>query len=197
MQQEISDDVKIGSSLIPFQSVRKSPAIDKTASGFGNANLKVKKIRRLIEWSIYEAEISRCIPGTLDLVFQGMIEKIMIIEQPAVAIHSNKEILDLKLILDNKYYTNVTSIHLCFSIRFKKLSNIAYTLEPDIYPVNTFFAHGVREIDITKYGTKKSLIPTNTPKEIYKYSNSMLKQLPKKKNYKRSFVQQKNSDYSR
>ena len=30
---------------MPFQSVGKSPAIDKTASDFYNANLKVKKIR--------------------------------------------------------------------------------------------------------------------------------------------------------
>ena len=49
IQWEISDDVKIGSSVTPFQSVGKSPAVDKTASDFDNVNLKVKKIRRLIE----------------------------------------------------------------------------------------------------------------------------------------------------
>ena len=37
----------------------------------------------------------------------------------------------------------------------------------------------MREIDITKYGTNKSLIPTTTPKEINRYSDSMLKHLPK------------------
>ena len=30
-----------------------------------------------------------------------------------------------------------------------------------------------------KYGTNKSLIPTTTPKEMYRYSGSMLKHLPK------------------
>ena len=30
-----------------------------------------------------------------------------------------------------------------------------------------------------KYGTNKSLILTTTPKEIYRYSNEMLKNLPK------------------
>ena len=57
MQWEISDDAKIGSSVTPFQSVGMSPAVDKTASDFDNVNLKVKKIRRLIEWGIYDADI--------------------------------------------------------------------------------------------------------------------------------------------
>ena len=48
MQREISNDLKIGSLVTPFQSVRKSPVVDKTASDFDNANLKAKKIRRLI-----------------------------------------------------------------------------------------------------------------------------------------------------
>ena len=58
MQWEISGDVKIGSSVMPFQSAGKSPAIDKTASDFNNANLKVKKIRRLTEWGIYNVDIA-------------------------------------------------------------------------------------------------------------------------------------------
>ena len=49
MQWEISDDVKIGSLVTPFQGVGKSPAVDKTVSDFDNTNLKVKKIRRFIE----------------------------------------------------------------------------------------------------------------------------------------------------
>ena len=121
MQWEISNDVKIGSSVMPFQSVGKSPAVDKTASDFDNANLKVKKIRRLIEWGIYDADIARYIPGMLDLMFQGMIEKIMTIEQPADTTYSDKEILDFELILDNDNYTNLKSLHLCFPIRFKKI----------------------------------------------------------------------------
>ena len=80
MQQKISGNVKIRSSVTPFQSVEKSPAVDKTASYFHNANLKVKKIRKLIEWGIYDADMAPYIPRTLDLVFQGMIEKIMTIE---------------------------------------------------------------------------------------------------------------------
>ena len=46
--------------------------------------------------------------------------------------------------------------------------------------VNKFFAHWIKEISITKYGTNKELTPTTTPQEIYQYSDAMLKHVPAK-----------------
>ena len=46
--------------------------------------------------------------------------------------------------------------------------------------VNNFFAHWIKEISFTKYGTNKELTPTTTPQEIYQYSNAMLKHLTAK-----------------
>ena len=43
MEREISDDIEIANSFMLFQSIRKSPAIDKTASVFDKLNLNVKK----------------------------------------------------------------------------------------------------------------------------------------------------------
>ena len=45
--------------------------------------------------------------------------------------------------------------------------------------VNNFFAHWVKEISITKYGSDKELPPTFSPSEVYQYSDQMLKHLPK------------------
>ena len=120
MQQEISNNVKIESLVTPLQSIGKSPAVEKTTSDFDNANLELKKIRRLIEQGIYNADIACYIPRMLDLVFQGIIEKIMTIEQPVDTTYSDKEILDFELILDNNYYTNLKCLHICFPTRFKK-----------------------------------------------------------------------------
>ena len=57
MQPKISNDVHIGQSVTPFKSLGKSPATDKTASDFDNANLKLKTIRKLIEHRVYDADI--------------------------------------------------------------------------------------------------------------------------------------------
>lgn len=67
----------IDDSVSPFKSVGKLTAINKTASDYDNASLKV---RRVIEKGIYHADIARYIPRTLDLVFQGIIERIKTIE---------------------------------------------------------------------------------------------------------------------
>ena len=179
MLLEISSDVKIRNSVTPFECVGKSPAVDKTGSDFYNANFNVKKIRRRIEQGIYDKDIAHYISGMLDLVFQGVMEKIITIEQPVDTTYSDKEILDFQLILDNNYYTNLKILYICLPTRFRKLTNAAENLDADIYPVNNFFAHWIREIDITKYEINKFLIPTTTPKGIYRYSDSLLKHLPK------------------
>ena len=48
MQKDIGDNVHIGQSVMWFQSIGKSVAVDKTASDFDNANLKIKKLQGLL-----------------------------------------------------------------------------------------------------------------------------------------------------
>ena len=73
-----------------------------------------------------------------------------------------------------------------------KIDKCKRSLDDDLTTVNNFFAHRIKEIDITKYGTNDTLIiPTTIPQEIYRYSESMLKHLPKKgpeNDRERSFV---------
>ena len=132
MQREIGHEVHIGDLVTPLKSVGKLDAFDKTASDFDNASLKVTKIRRLIEKGIYDAEIARYIPGTLDLVFQGKFEKVKAIEQPADTTFKDKETLDFVLILDKNYYANLKSLHICFLVKFKKLSNVALDFDVNL-----------------------------------------------------------------
>ena len=141
MQPKISNDVHIGQSVTPFKSLGKSPATDKTASDFDNANLKLKMIRKLIEHRVYDADIARYIPETLNLVFQGVIDKIKAIEQLADTTNKDKEKLDFELILDKNNYTNLKSLQICFPVKFKKFSNLAQDVDANFYPVNNFFAH--------------------------------------------------------
>ena len=44
--------------------------------------------------------------------------------------------------------------------------------------MNNFFAHWIKEISITKYGSDKELPPTFSPWEVYQYSDQMLKYMP-------------------
>ena len=60
-----------------------------------------------------------------------------------------------------------------------KKTNQNSDIDADLITVNIFFAHFVKEVSVTKYGSDKELIPTFSPYEIYQYADSMLKHLPK------------------
>ena len=90
------------------------------------------------------------------------------------------EQLDFQIQLIDNYYLNPNSIHICFLIKIKKKTNIAHDIDTDLITVNNVFAHFVKEISITKYGSDKELIPTFSPYKTYQYMNSMLKHLTEK-----------------
>ena len=46
--------------------------------------------------------------------------------------------------------------------------------------INSFFAHWIKEIDIKRLGDDIPILPTTNTIDIYKYSDAMLKHLPKK-----------------
>ena len=67
-----------------------------------------------------------------------------------------------------------------FTFAFKENTNCAQDIDADLITVNKFFAHFVKEISVTKYGSNKELIPTSSPYETYQYVDSMLKHFPEK-----------------
>ena len=64
-----------------------------------------------------------------------------------------------------------------FQLNSKK-SNNSSDIDSDLITVNNFFAHWVKEISITKYGSNKELAPTFSPWEVYQYSDQLLKHQP-------------------
>ena len=109
-----------------------------------------------------------------------MLDDIKTIEQVAHPPYKDLEIFDFQLLLDKNLYTNLNSVHFVFPIKFKKRSDINVDIGTDLITVNIFFAHWIKEISITKYGTNKELTPTTTPQEIFQYFDAMLKHLPAK-----------------
>ena len=54
----------------------------------------------------------------------------------------------------------------------RKITNATTSLDDD--------AQWMKQINTTKYGRNNTRIPTTTPQEIQRYSESMLKHFPKK-----------------
>ena len=100
-------------------------------------------------------------------------------EKIAHSSYKDIEQLDFQMMLTDNYYVNPNSIHLCFPMKIKKSSNESSYIDSALITVNNFFGHLVKVISITKYRHHKQLIPTFSPYEVYQYSDSMLKHLPK------------------
>ena len=76
MQREIGDEVRLGSTVSLFGNIGLPSTIDRTASNSDDAKNQVKKIRELKSTRNYNADIARYFPGTLDMVFHGILEDI-------------------------------------------------------------------------------------------------------------------------
>ena len=63
--------------------------------------------------------------------------------------------LDFQILLPDNYYVNPLSIHICFPMKIKKWTNVATDIDEDLITVNNIFAHLVKEIRVTKYGSDK------------------------------------------
>ena len=75
---------------------------------------------------------------------------------------------------------NFHNVHLVFPLKIKKKTNVANNILVTEITVNNFFAHWIKEIDIKRLGDDAPILPTTNTVEIYKYSDAILKHMPKK-----------------
>ena len=163
MQRDISDRNFLGETFNPYEDARRSTVIDRTASNYNDVKEKVQKIRDLINIGKYDADLAKYIPGLLELTMQGMLDDIDTREKVAHPSYKGMEQLDFQILLTENYYVDPNSIHICFPIKIKKNTNNALDIDVDMITVNNFFAHWVKEISVTKYGSDKEFPPTFSP----------------------------------
>ena len=65
--------------------------------------------------------IPDCIPGILEITFQGMLEDIGTREKVAHSSYKEMEELDFQILLTDNYSINTNSVHLCFRMKIKKI----------------------------------------------------------------------------
>ena len=74
---------------------------------------------------------------------------------------------------------NFHNVHLGFPLRIKKRTNNSSNILATEIPVNNFFVHWIKKIDIKHYGDDLPVLPLTNTDKIYQYSDAMLKHLPK------------------
>ena len=96
----------------------------------------------------------------------------------AASTYTDMQMLEFVIDLTANQYLNFSNIILCLLITFRKTSNKAQAIDGDMIPVNNFFAHWIKDVNIKRYGDDIAVLPINKTLDIYRYSEAMLKHLP-------------------
>ena len=177
MQREISIQPP-PTTLNPLKDATGVTSVD-FGTQFDGLVKKADNLQDIIEKGEAEGGLLRYLPGLALPLYQGQIKGT--IEKKVFADDTYKDFKTAKFTinLSANQYMNFHSVHLVFPLKIKKKSNVASNIAATATSVNNFFAHWIKEIDIKRLGDDTPILPTSNTVEIYKYSDAILKDIPK------------------
>ena len=164
-------------TLSPLKDAVGVVSVDYTAQ-YNALSQKVDNLKTFLEKGTAESSMLKYLPGLAPPVYQGQIKGIHEKKAFADETYSSLKIAEFNIQLSNNEYMNFHDVHIVFPLKIKKKSNVANDIDATLIPVNNFFAHWIKEIDIVKLGDDQPILPTINTVEIYKYSDQILKHLP-------------------
>ena len=179
MQAAGSEKVKLGANLNPLQDVSGVDSVDFSAD-IDDLIGKVTKLKTLYEWGQVDADILRYVPGMNKIMYQGQIDYIDTKKTYAASTYTHMEQMEFTIELAVDHYLNFSNIILCLPITFRKKTNKSAAIDDDMIPVNNFFTHWIKDVNMRRYGDDIAVLPINKTMDIYRYSDAMLKHLPDK-----------------
>ena len=165
-------------TLNPLKDATGVPSVD-FGTQFDGLAKKADNLQNFIEKGEAEGSLLRYLPGIALPLYQGQIRGT--IQKKAFADDTYKDLktAEFTIHLSANQYMNFHNVHLVFPLKIKKKSNTVTNIATSAVTVNNFFAHWIKEIDIKRLGDDTPILPTSNTVEIYKYSDAILKHLPK------------------
>ena len=167
------------SSLDPLRDAVGVTSIDYS-SQFDELVKKLENLQNFIEKGTAESGLLKYLPGLAKPIYQGQLKGTN--EKKSYADDSYKDLktAEFNIQLSQNQYMNFHNLHIVFPLKIKKSTNTVNNLNAGDITVNNFFSHWIKEIDIRKLGDDTPILPTTNTVEIYKYSDAILKHIPKK-----------------
>ena len=177
MQRHIGNTYFLDSNLNPLKDVSRVPTIDNIPT-LNNAERKLNMLGKL--WSKGQLEISlvRYIPGLTKAARQGQIAKIEDQITYADQTYEDKKTLEFSVRLAPNCYTNFSTMELVLPVFFAEKDDKTTAIPATVRPVNNFFSHWIKEIDIKRYPDQFKILPTNNIVPIADHAAKYLKHMP-------------------
>ena len=178
MQAAKSNSNPLGANLNPMKDATGVAAIDYNAEIDGLID-KLDKLNTLYDSGRMDKDVMKYIPGMAPISYQGQIDFIDTKRTYAASTYSDMQQLEFNLEVVNNHYINFSTMVLCLQLHLEKKTNKANAIDVTMIPVNNFFAHWIKDVTVKRYGDDIAVLPINTTLDTYKYSESMLKHIPK------------------
>ena len=178
MQAAKSNSNPLGANLNPIKDATGVSVIDFSAD-IDNLIDKIDKISTLYDTGRMDKDVMKYIPGMTPVSYQGKIDFVDTKRTYAASTYSDMQQLEFNLEVVNNHYINFSNMVLCLPIAFRKKTNKAAAIDATMIPVNNFFAHWIKDVTVKRYGDDIAVLPINTTLDTYRYSESMLKHMPK------------------
>ena len=165
-------------TLNPLKDAAGVVSVDYS-SQFNSLSKKVQNLKNFVEDGSAEAGMLEYLPGLAEPKYQGQLKGINERKAYADETYTNLKIAEFNIQLSNNEYMNFHNLEIVFPMKIKKKTDDDDDLDATLITVNNFFAHWIKEIEIKKLGDDQPILPTINTVEIYKYSDQILKHLPK------------------
>ena len=178
MQAAKSNFNPLGANLNPIKDATGVQSIDFSAD-IDNLIEKLDKLNTLYDSGRMDKDVMRYIPGMAPVTYQGQIDFTDTKRTYAASTYSDMQQIEFNLEVTANHYINFSNMVLCLPIAFRKRTNKAQPIAATMIPVNNFFAHWIKDVTVKRYGEDITVLPISTTLDTYRYSESMLKHMPK------------------
>ena len=164
--------------LNPLKDAVGVSAVDYSTE-FDGLYKRLSGVETLLEKKKAPAELVRYLPRLAKPLYQGQLKGTLPKKAYADDTYKDLKTAEFSMQLSANQYKFSQRLF-GISIKNLKKTNVANKILATEITVNNFFAHWIKEIDINCLGDDIPISPTTNTINIYKYSDVMLKHLPKK-----------------
>ena len=177
MQGQIQNDLHQVQSLNLLNDMVKVESIDYSVDA-ENVLGKLDKLQALYKSGKMDFNLVRYIPGLANVATQGQIDSFNTNRKYADENYKDKNTLEFNIQLSANRYAIFNSMHICLPIKLKSKAHNAKHNANDVaaglIPVNNFFAHWFKEINMKRHGDNIPILPLRNTVDVYGYSYPIL-----------------------
>lgn len=153
-------------TLNPLKDLAQVNEIDYTVD-FDNLYSRMDGLDKIFQTGKISYNMLKYICGLVKIGYQGQLHLTETKRKYADESYKSKKVIKFNVQLTANHYINFQKVHLCFPIKIKLAADNDKDITADIIPVNNFYTHLIKEINIKRYGVDMPILLLTNTVNIY------------------------------